>query len=139
MANNTTAPAFDPNAAYAPAAASATPAFDPNASYQPAQAAPSHPPATGHTVLDAGLGVLSGIGGGMMDTLEGAKNVANKVLPDSAQIPDIPPEYRTAPNTAESIGNGLEQIGEFYMGDAALEGAAKASKLVALAQKYPLI
>src|ERR1700679_2166720 len=110
MANNTTAPAFDPNAAYAPAASAppahgTAPAFDPNAPYQPAQAASSKPPSTGHSVLDAGLGVLSGIGGGVAETLQGGKNILNKVLPDSAQIPDIPEEYRTSRNTAESIGN----------------------------------
>src|ERR1700735_1204623 len=85
------------------------------------------------------LGVLSGIGGAAIESVEGLKNIANKALPASAQIPDIPEKYRAERSTVESIGGGLENIAEFYLGDAALEGISKAAKLTALADKYPLV
>lgn len=96
---------------------------------------PTRTPATGIA------GVLSGIGGEVMETAQGAKNLANKVLPQSAQIPDIPKEYRENTSTSEKIGGGIEQLGEFAAGDEALKGLANLGKipegLLALAEKYP--
>jgi hypothetical protein len=83
--------------------------------------------------------VLSGVGGGVFETAEGAKNLANKVLPASAQIPDIPKEYREERNAGEKVGGVVENIGEFAAGDEALKGLAKASKMVELADKYPIV
>lgn len=89
--------------------------------------------------LKGGVHVLSGIGGAALETAEGAKNVVNKVLPAGAQIPDIPEKFRQERNIGEQIGGGVEDIGEFLAGDAALEGLAKATKVVELADKYPIV
>lgn len=94
-------------------------------------------PATGVT------GVLSGIGAGVFETAQGAKNLVNKALPNSMQIPDVPADLRTQDTTSEKIGGGIETIGEFLLGDEALKGLDLAgrfglsAKVAELAQQSP--
>lgn len=120
--------------------------------FTPPQQTQSETPHTGSVLGDLAIGalkggadVMSGISGGIAETAEGAKNLANKgineLLPPGhgLHIPDIPEEYRKERNTGEQIGGGVEQVGEFMLGDAALEGLAKATKMVELADKYPII
>jgi hypothetical protein len=87
-------------------------------------AAPSNPVA----------GVLSGIGGGVFQTAEGVKNLANKALPNSMQIPDIPAQYRDQRSIAEKAGGYAEDVAEYFLGDAAFKAVPIAEKL-GLAQK----
>lgn len=75
------------------------------------------------------LGVLSGIGGGVMESAQGVKNLANKVLPNSMQIPDIPKEYREERSTSEKVGGFAEDVMEFIAGDEALKGLSLGDKL----------
>jgi len=86
---------------------------------KPASAAPSNPV----------LGLFSGIGGGVMESTQGVKNLANKVLPNSMQIPDIPKEYREERSTSERVGGFAEDVMEFIAGDEALKGLSLGDKL----------
>jgi len=86
---------------------------------KPASAAPSNPV----------LGLFSGIGGGVMESTQGVKNLANKVLPNSMQIPDIPKEYREERSTSERVGGFAADVMEFIAGDEALKGLSLGDKL----------
>jgi hypothetical protein len=107
--------------------------------YQPpaSQTPPARQGATG------ALGVLSGIGGEMFETAQGAKNLVNKVLPASMQIPDIPKEYRENVTPSEKVGGVAENVGEFALGEEALKGVSwlqklsKTPEVVELIEKYP--
>jgi hypothetical protein len=74
-------------------------------------------------------GVLSGIGAGVFRGVQGVENLANKALPASAQLPALNPALTSENTTAEKVGGGLESIGEFITGDAALEGMGLADRL----------
>lgn len=92
---------------------------------------PAAQPRTGNTGV---AGVLSGIGGGIFDTAQGAKELVNKALPNSMQIPDVPAALRTQDTPSEHVGGFLESMGEFATGDELLEGATKLAKLEKLAK-----
>jgi len=104
------------------------------------------PPSQGvlSTLADTGADVAAGVVKGAGDTVSGVSHLLNKIpgigetLAPSAGVGALD-QLDTSKNTAQSVGKGIEGIAEFAAGDEALEGAAKASKLVALAQKYPLI
>lgn len=96
--------------------------------------------AIGDTALDVGKGFIKGAG----DTVSGVSHLIHKIpvvgetLAPEAGIQSLD-KLDTSTNTAQSVGKGIEGIAEFAAGDEALDGVAKASKLVALAQKYPLV
>jgi hypothetical protein len=82
---------------------------------------------------------LSGVGGEVFQTAQGAKNIVNKVLPQSAQIPDIPIEYRQNVTPAEKAGGLVENVGEFMTGEELLKGMSNLAKIEKLAQDSPAI
>jgi len=94
-------------------------------------------------------GVLSGIGGGIFDTVQGAKNIVNdatsyankKTGMQIPQISDVPADLRTQNSPSEKFGGFLENVGEFAAGDAALAGVLKFAKtpeaVLQLIEKYP--
>ena len=87
-----------------------------------------------------GYGILKGAG----DTVSGVAHLINKIpgigetLAPSQGIGALD-KMDTANTAAESVGKGVEGIGEFFAGDEALSGVMKAAKIVELADKYPLI
>lgn len=89
------------------------------------------------------LGVLSGIGGEVFETAQGAKTLVNRALPNSMQIPDIPKEYRENTTPSERIGGAIENVGEFVTGEEALKGVtwlqklAKTPEVLEMMEKYP--
>jgi hypothetical protein len=91
-------------------------------------------------VAGAGSGILKGAG----DTVSGVAHLINKIpgigetLAPKQGIGALD-QMDKSNSTAESVGKGVEGIAEFFAGDAALEGLAKAAKITALASKYPLI
>jgi hypothetical protein len=93
---------------------------------------------------ETGAGVATGFVKGMGDTVSGVSHLINKIpvvgetLAPSAGITSLD-QRDVSHGTAEMAGKGLEGIAEFAAGDEALEGLSKASKLVALAKKYPAI
>jgi hypothetical protein len=93
---------------------------------------------------ETGAGVATGFVKGMGDTVSGVSHLINKIpvvgetLAPSAGITSLD-QRDVSHGTAEMAGKGLEGIAEFATGDEALEGLSKASKLVALAKKYPAI
>ena len=95
-------------------------------------------------VLDAAKGVATGFAKGVGDTVSGVSHLINKIpgvgetLAPSEGISALD-KTDISNGTAEMAGKGLENIAEFAAGDEALEGLSKASKLVALAKKYPQI
>jgi hypothetical protein len=107
----------------------------------------SAPPAPEHGLMGnivSGImkgvgGALSGAGGRVFEGAEGIKNVANDVLPASHQIPDIPKEYREETTTPEKIGGSATDALTYLAGEGELEGLAKATKIVDLADRFPVI
>lgn len=108
--------------------------------------AEEHPTLT--SVVEAPAEAMKGVGEAALNSLQGIKELANKALPASAQIPDVP--GRTMPGEAETeglarkAGKLAESVGEFAAGDEALATAgklanvsAKFPRLVALMDKYP--
>ena len=87
-----------------------------------------------------GYGILKGAG----DTVSGVAHMINKIpgigetLAPKEGIGALD-KMDQSNTTAESVGKGVEGIGEFFAGDEALSGIAKAAKIVELADKYPLI
>ena len=154
------APTFDPTAPYTPAPAAPTstpvaaapavkPAFDPNAPYTPAVAPPASEQEgalekTARGIGDAIVGEQVGALKGMGDTVSGVAHLIHKIpvvgetLAPQAGITALD-QKDVANGTAEMAGKGIEGIAEFATGDEALEGLSKATKLVALAKKYPAI
>jgi hypothetical protein len=143
-----TPPAFDPNASYS---ASPAPAFDPNASYEKSSAGdvaarharsrnpnsnfgdPQNPGETGMQ------GVATGFAKGAAKSAVGAGKLANKVLPDAAQIP-ISTNNTTPQGTAEKIGDFGEGVAEFVGGEGLANFAklaAKSPELLKLIETYP--
>jgi hypothetical protein len=128
----------------------AVPAVDFSAGLVPKESTQLAPSAKGAIDFSAGLvpkdstaprqgatgvaGVFSGIGGGVFDTIQGGKNLVNKVLPDSMQIPDVPANLRSEDSPSEKFGGFLENVGEFAAGDEVLKGAAKG---LGLLEKIP--
>jgi hypothetical protein len=147
-------PAFNPSAPYQAVTkvSGNKPAFNPSAPYQPAvdnqspeavaerHASASNPDANyGTGQGETGVqGVVTGVGKEAARTMTGAANLANKVLPASAQIPTTINDLQTH-GAAEGEGGLIENIGEFFVGDEALKGLSDASKITALAEKYPLV
>lgn len=97
---------------------------------------PATPARTGNTGV---AGVLSGIGGEVMETAQGGIELANKVLPSSVQIPSIPPEYRENITPSEKVGGFAENVGEFATGEEILKGMSRIAKLEKLAQSSPTV
>jgi hypothetical protein len=94
---------------------------------------------------ETGASVATGFVKGMGDTVSGVSHLIHKIpggvgeaLAPEAGITSLD-QRDVANGTAEMAGKGLEGIAEFATGDEALEGLSKASKLVALAKKYPAI
>lgn len=90
---------------------------------------------------DTGLtGLTMGVGKGVASTIQGGTKLINKALPSGAQIPIINEHDDLKPHGIwEQIGDTGENVGEFFLGDEALKGLAQATKMVALARKYPAI
>lgn len=97
----------------------------------------------GDTITDIGKGVVKGVA----STVEGGGKLIRNIPwlgPMLAKGPEVTLPFSTKPsNTAQSIGKGAEQIGEFFTptglvskGVKAVEGVAKAAKLTPLAQKF---
>ncbi len=82
---------------------------------------------------------LSGVGGEVFQTAQGAKNLVNKVLPQSAQIPDIPKEYRENITPAEKTGGVVENVGEFLTGEELRKGMGNLVKIESWAKNSPTI
>lgn len=95
-------------------------------------------------VGEVGGDVAAGFVKGAGDTVSGVSHLLHKIpvvgetLAPSEGISALD-KLDESKNTAQSVGKGIEGIAEFATGDEALEGVAKASKFVALAQKYPLV
>lgn len=96
------------------------------------------------TITDLGTGVIKGLG----DTTSGVAHLINKIPVVGETL--SPKQGITALDTAdvsngaaELAGKGIENIGEFALGDEAMKGAfeglSHASQLVNLAKKYPQI
>ena len=83
-------------------------------------------------------GIATGFGKEAARTMTGVANLANKVLPSSAQIPTTVNDLQTR-GLAEGAGGLLEEIAEFGLGDEALSGLADATKMVKLGLKYPVV
>jgi len=94
-----------------------------------APATASRPPAAKGGALEPLAQVASGFGGGVLQTIQGGIGLANKVLPEGAQIPNIPPQYTEPRNTGESIGNFAENVAEFAGGEGAIKGLGLIEKL----------
>lgn len=140
----------DPYASIATPITSAAPT---SASSDPYESiATTIPPATGTTgvlgavnkVGEVAGDVATGFVKGAGDTVSGVSHLLHKIpvvgetLAPEAGVKALDAADEST-GTAQSIGKGLEGIAEFATGDAALEGVAKASRLVSLAQKYPLV
>ncbi len=114
----------------------------------PATGAPTKEPGAIASALgevgDTGAKVATGFVKGLGDTVSGVSHLINKIpvvgetLAPKEGITSLD-QRDVADGTAEMAGKGLEGIAEFATGDEALEGLSKASKLVALAKKYPAI
>lgn len=79
--------------------------------------------------------VVSGFGGEALKTVQGGIGLANKVLPEGAQIPNIPPQYTEPRNTGERIGAFAENVAEFAGGEAAIKGLGLLDKLATASPK----
>lgn len=93
----------------------------------------------------AAVGVMSGIGGAAMQGVNTVTGLANKALPSSAQIPQIPKEYTEERNTAEKIGGGVENLMEYAAGDKAITALGQALEVKNVAavanivRKFPFL
>jgi len=105
------------------------PAVDLSAGLVPKDQAAARPPAAKGGALEPLEQVVSGFGGGVLKTAQGAIGLANKVLPEGAQIPSIPPQYTEPRNTGERIGDFAENVAEFAGGDAAIKSLGLLEKL----------
>jgi phage gp36-like protein len=91
-----------------------------------------------------GAKVATGFVKGAGDTVSGISHLINKIpvvgekLAPAAGIGALD-KMDVSNSTEEMAGKGIENIAEFAAGDEALEGLSKASKLVALAKKYPQV
>lgn len=79
-------------------------------------------------------GTLEGIGEGVFGTLAGGADIVNKVTGQEAggvtqTLHHLAGDDETQHGTAQNVGRGLETIGEFIMGDAALKGIAMSERL----------
>ena len=132
-------------------------AVNPSTPTPAAPAAPAALPSTGGSdqpdgalgstlakIGEAGAGVATGFVKGAGDTVSGVSHLIHKIpvvgetLAPEQGITSLD-QRDVANGTAEMAGKGIEGIAEFATGDEALEGLSKASKLVALAKKYPAI
>jgi hypothetical protein len=91
-------------------------------------------------VPNAETGFIKGVG----DTVSGVAHLINKIpgvgeTLSPAQGTAALDQMTTAHGASEYIGKGAEGVAEFVAGDAALEGVAKAAKLVELANNFPLV
>jgi len=97
----------------------------------------------------AGAGTLEGIGEGVFGTLAGGADIANKVGSHlglsngqpgvvSKTLHGLAGDNNATHGTAQNIGQGIENIAEFMMGDEALKGLSMADKLkqVSSVMKY---
>lgn len=85
-------------------------------------------------------GLLSGAGASVLRGAETGVKLANKALPKSAQIPDIPAKYTEERTPSEKIGGAVEQVGEYMAGEGELRAALKARSLpqvLQLVRQYP--
>lgn len=141
----------DPYASIAkPIASAVAPTADPSDPYASiAKPIPDAPGTTGvlgaiNKVGEVSGDVATGFVKGAGDTVSGVSHLLHKIpvvgetLAPSEGISALD-KLDESKNTAQSVGKGIEGIAEFATGDEALEGVAKASKFVALAQKYPLV
>lgn len=91
-------------------------------------------------IADVSGDLLEGFGKEAATTLQGVAGLVNKVLPESAQIPQSADDL-TLRGPAEHIGGIGEDILELAGGDEVLKGLAKLAKVpeaaLALAEKYP--
>lgn len=100
----------------------------------------SSDPAVARRIGDVAVGAVKGLG----DTVSGVAHMIHKIpgvgetlSPESGiKALDI---LDTSKNPEQTVGKIGEGIAEFATGDEALEGLAKAHKLVALAAKYPTV
>lgn len=89
-------------------------------------------------------GIPTGFIKGLGDTVSGVSHLINKIpgigetLAPSEGISALD-QMDVSHGTAEMAGKGLENIAEYAAGDEVLKGLSSASKLVALAKKYPQV
>ena len=79
-------------------------------------------------------GAFEGVGEGVFGTLAGGADIVDKVTgqkPGTAtdELHKLAGDNNQEHGTAQSIGRGIETIGEFLMGDAALKGLSVSEKL----------
>jgi hypothetical protein len=122
----------------APQGGSLPPGYQIEGQGQPAQ--PGIMSKVGDVVNDVGLGAVKGV----WDTASGVSSLLNKIpgvgetLAPSAGVAAMKQTAQPT-NTAQSVGKGAEDIGEFFLGDEALKGVSlgeKALKAAGLAEKY---
>ncbi len=111
------------------------------ASTQQQDTAQQQPPSLASRALGAGEDVAKGFVKGAGDTVSGVSHLINKIpvvgeTLAPAQGTAALDQMDTAANTAQKVGKVGEGIAEFATGDEALEGLAKATKFVQLADKY---
>lgn len=86
---------------------------------------------TGDKLIDAPLGVLQGVGKGLMSTVTGINELANKTG-SGAQLDPAYVQSLTQPNgIGQGTGKFLEQAAEFAVPDAAVGDALKGAGLIA--------
>jgi hypothetical protein len=95
-------------------------------------------------ILDVPQDLETGFVKGVGDTVSGVSHLINKIpvvgetLAPSQGISALD-KLDVSDGVTEAAGKGLENIAEFAAGDELLSGLSKGTKLVALAQKYPLV
>ena len=85
------------------------------------------------------LGVASGIGAGVFETIQGGKELINKVLPNSLQIPDVPANLRTENTPSENLGGMLESGLEYATGEEVLDVLGRVAKVDQLLKSSPTV
>ena len=88
-------------------------------------------------------GGLEGIGEGMFGTLAGGADIVNKVTGQQAggitnELHNLAGDNEQQ-SGSEKVGQGLETIGEFLMGDAALKGLSLADKMTQVSKVMKFI
>jgi hypothetical protein len=78
------------------------------------------------------VGFIKGIG-------DSAYGIGKMIPGVKKLLPDQEPSYLKSSNPEQTAGKIGESIAEFATGDEALEGLAKATKMVELGEKYPLV
>jgi hypothetical protein len=93
-------------------------------------------------------GVLENLAGGFekgaAETVTGAANLVARGVEMATGKPKgslsgTMRDDREQPSAARDVGEGAENIAEFATGDEALQGLSKATKIVQMAEKYPLV